>query len=278
MTFLVTGARGRVGRAVARGLLDAGRSVRVASSGPPGTLPGLATATVPFNQRDPAVLAAALTGVSGVFLYARPEGVETFVRAARACGVEHVVLLSSLAVLDQGAQDSAIARSHRAVEEALTASGIALTLVRPGGFASNTLQWSEAIRTTRRVDLAHPDAYTEPVHERDMAEVAVRALLDPAHRGAVPHLTGPESLTQARQVELIAEAIGSPVTVRQVSPEEYRERLAAHLPGPVADAVLRGQAARVGHPGPTYDGVREVLGRPATSFARWALDHAGDFR
>ncbi|MFJ8861710.1 NAD(P)H-binding protein [Streptomyces sp. NPDC102451] len=277
MTILVTGVRGQVGSAVLRGLLDAGRSVRAASSGSARAVPGVDVDVVPFDQSDPATLSTALSGVRSVFLYARPEGIEAFVDAAGEAGVEHVVLLSSLAATQAG-EGNAIARSHRAVEDALSASDLALTLVRPGGFASNTLLWRDTIRDARRVDLAHPGSYSEPVHERDMAEVCVSALLDPAHRGAVHHLTGPESLTYARQAELIAEAIGSPVEVRKVSADQYRAGLAGRLGETFADAVVNAQAERDGQPQPTHDGVRAVLGRPATGFAQWAADHAEDFR
>ncbi|MEU8697059.1 NAD(P)H-binding protein [Streptomyces sp. NPDC048680] len=277
MTILVTGVRGQVGGAVLRALLDAGHPVRAASRRPGDAAPVDGAPTVRFDQSDPQTLPEALAGVRKVFLYADPEGIEEFTETARKAGVEQVVLLSSLSV-EPGNADSPIARAHRTVEEALDASGIDRTFVRPGGFSSNALQWAAPIRAARRLDLAYPQAHSEPIHERDMAEVSVRALLDDAHRGATYRITGPESLSQQRQVELIADALGEPVEVVRISAEEYRTELLKHLPAPIADTVISYQAGQDGTPQPTHDDVRSVLGRPATPFAQWAADHAEDFR
>ncbi|MFD0023934.1 NAD(P)H-binding protein [Streptomyces sp. NPDC058382] len=277
MTILVTGVRGQVGSAVLRALLDAGLPVRAASRRPGDAPPVEGAPAVRFDQSDPHTLPEALAGVRKVFLYAEPEGVEGFTEAARKAGVEHVVLLSSLSA-EPGHGDNPIARAHLTVEQALDASGIDRTFIRPGGFASNALQWAGPIRAARRLELAYPQAHSEPVHERDMAEVSVRALLDDAHRGATYRITGPESLSQQRQVELIADVLGEPVHVARISPEEYRAALLRHLPAPIADTVISYQAGQDGTPQPTHDDVRAVLGRPAIGFARWAADHAADFR
>lgn len=278
MTILVTGVRGQVGSAVLRALLDAGHSVRAASRRPGDAASVEGAPTVRFDQSDPDTLSAALDGVRKVFLYAAPEGIGDFTEAARKAGVEHVVLLSSLSVDGPDHDESPIARAHLTVEQALDGSGIDRTFVRPGGFASNALQWAGPIRAARRLNLAYPQAYSEPIHERDMAEVSVRALLDDAHRGATYRITGPESLTQQQQVELIAEALGEPVDVARISVEEYRAELLRHLPAPIADTVISYQAEQDGKPAPTHDDVLTVLGRPATGFAAWAADHAEDFR
>ncbi|MFF1921954.1 SDR family oxidoreductase [Streptomyces sp. NPDC058221] len=277
MTILVTGVRGQVGSAVLRALIDAGQEVRAASRRPGDAAPVEGARTVRFDQSDPQTLPDALAGVHKVFLYAEPEGIEEFTAAARKAGVEHVVLLSSLSA-DSGHDDSPIARAHLTVERALDASGIDRTFVRPGGFSSNALQWAGPIRAARRLRLAYPQAHSEPIHERDMAEVSVRALLDDAHRGATFSITGPESLSQQRQVELISDALGEPVEVERISAQEYRAELLNHLPAPIADTVISYQAGQDGTPQPTRDDVRVVLGRPATGFAQWAADHAADFR
>lgn len=59
------------------------------------------------------------------------------------------------------------------------------------------------------VRLVAPQAGRSIVHERDRAEVAVAALLDPAaHAGRAYVVTGPQSLTQAEQVAGIAARSG----------------------------------------------------------------------
>ena len=58
------------------------------------------------------------------------------------------MLLSSSAVLFPDAESSPVALAHLTVERALEAAGLERTFVRPGYFATNTLQWS-SIRTGR---------------------------------------------------------------------------------------------------------------------------------
>ncbi|MFE0339597.1 SDR family oxidoreductase, partial [Streptomyces sp. NPDC058955] len=194
MTVLVTGVRGRVGGAVLRRLRAAGADVRAASGSaePVGAVGG--EPPVRLDLAEPATFAPALAGVRKVFLYARPDTAGRFAREAVAAGVEHVVLFSSLAIDEEGAERSPIALQHRGAEDALRASGLDWTFLRAGALASNALQWAAPIRSGQGVRVAYPETYSEPVHEGDVAEVGVRALLDDDLRGRVLRITGPESL------------------------------------------------------------------------------------
>ena len=283
MTVLVTGASGHVGRAVLDQLLAAGADVR-ASSRDPGTaqLP----AGVPVVAADltrPETLPAALTGVTRVFLYAQPEGIDNFVQAAQAAGVEQVVFLSSASLVEPGAADNPIAQHHRAVEQALERSGLAWTFVRPGAFATNALQWARAIRAEGVVRIPYPQSESAPIHEADIAAVAVAALTGDTtpvrgYPNAAPHLTGPESLTQERQVTLIGEAIGRGVRCVELTPDQARTEMGSFMPPQFVEVLLRTWAATDGVPATISDAVAQFTGRPARSFASWAHDHAADFR
>ena len=138
MTILVTGARGQVGAAVLRGLLAAGSPVRASSRTPrPGEFPDGAE-VVRADLDDPQTFPRALAGVRRVFLYARPATAPAFAAAARAAGVEHVVLLSSASVLTADAAANPIALQHSTAERALDDAGLTRTFVRPGYFATNS--------------------------------------------------------------------------------------------------------------------------------------------
>ncbi|MFF8410156.1 SDR family oxidoreductase [Streptomyces omiyaensis] len=278
MTLLVTGVRGRVGGAVLRRLRDGDVKARAASADPAaaGTVDG--EPPVRLDLGDPEGFAPALDGIRKVFLYARPDTAERFAREAAAAGVEHVVLFSSLAIDEEGAEDGPVTRQHLGVEEALRASGLDWTFLRAGALASNALQWAAPIRAGRGVRVAYPETYSEPVHEEDVAEVAVRALLDDGLRGRVLRITGPESLSARRQAELIAAAAGVSVPVEGVDRAEHRAGLTAVLPGPVADFLLDYQRKRDGVPGTPLPDAARVLGRAPASFAEWAREHAAAFR
>jgi uncharacterized protein YbjT (DUF2867 family) len=278
VTILVTGARGHVGAAVLSGLLAAGAPVRASSRTPrPGEFPD-GVETVRADLTDPATFPEALAGVQKVFLYAHPGSAPDFAAAASKAGVEHVVLLSSYTVLAPNSTDNPIAQHHSAVERALDDAGLDRTFVRAGYFATNSLRW-QSIRTDRVLRTSFPEATTAPVHERDIAEVAVRAMLDDAHRGAAHPVLGPGSLTVRAQVALIAEALGEPVRLDEVDVATYRAELLTQLPERLADVLIQARGSVLPLPAElATDAVPEVLGRPALTFAEWARDHADDYR
>src|SRR6266536_2052097 len=195
MVTVVFGARGNVGRHVVAGLLAAGQQVRATSRTPDG--PDVVAA----DLERPETLPAALSGADKVFVYAKPDGVEGFVRAAQDAGVRHVVLLSSAAVLIPGNEQNPIARAHRTVEVAIEESEMDWTFIRPGMFATNTVWWwSNSVRDEGVVRLPYPEAETSPIHEKDMAALAVTALTEPGHAGQAYPVYGPASLTLRQQV------------------------------------------------------------------------------
>jgi uncharacterized protein YbjT (DUF2867 family) len=271
---LVIGARGSVGRHVVDQLLIAGRRVRASVRNPASADLPDGVAVVAADLTEPDTLEAALDGVATVFLYAPTAGAERFVDAARTAGVEHVVLLSSGSVLLPDAVGNLIAEEHRAVERALAESGLRWTPIRPLVLANNALNWAESIRDERVVRLVHPDAVTAPVHERDIAAVAVAAMVDGGeHVSGL--LTGGELVSQRRQVEVIGEAIGADVRIEELSPAQARARFGG---SDEFDAVVQFiEAARRGG-SPATATAELVLGRRPASFAEWVDDHVGEFR
>jgi uncharacterized protein YbjT (DUF2867 family) len=279
MVTVVFGARGNVGRHVAAGLLAAGAQVRVTSRNP-------ATARFPSHLQvaaadleEPGTLPAALADAGSVFLYSKPAGIQGFVEAAQAAGVRHVLLLSSAAVVNAGSGHNPIARQHRAVELAIERSGIDWTFLRPGMFAANTRWWwTVSIRTASTVRIPYPDAQTAPVHEKDIAALAVTALTEPGHGRQAYTVYGPESLTLRRQAEQIGDAIGREIRLEVISREQAQAELSKAMPTIGAETVLRSWEAGNGTPARTSGIVEKITGRSAHTFAQWAADHADDFR
>ncbi|MFI9719937.1 NAD(P)H-binding protein [Streptomyces sp. NPDC052396] len=277
MTTLVTGARGRVGRTLIDLLHERGLPVRAASKAPEELQLPDGVGAVACSLGDPGTFAAALEGVRSVFLYAEPEHIDAFLAAAGEAGVAHIVLLSSSSVLMPGAATHPIAGPHWAVERALAAAPVTATVLRPGHFATNALGWAHALRTSGVLRVPYPEAHTDPIHERDIAEAALAALIEPGKAGGTHTLTGPESLSFREQVERIGRAAGRPLTVQRISEEEWKRETAAYIPGHLADALLGVWADSDGREAEIADGVRELTGRPARSFSQWAQDHAADF-
>lgn len=192
--------------------------------------------------------------------------------------MEQVVLLSSSSVVMPDAEASSIAQRHAAVERALSESRLAWTFVRPGAFATNTLRWAESIRVSRTMRTAFPEASTVPIHERDLAAVAARALLDDAHCGHAYVLSGPQPLPQEQQVALIREALGAPVQVEVIDRRTQRAEMLRRASAPIVDTLLGLYAGSVGRPGRIDDGVPEMLCRAALDYGQGAQDDAEAFR
>ncbi|GAA4220146.1 uncharacterized protein YbjT (DUF2867 family) [Streptosporangium album] len=277
MTILVTGSRGLVGSTLVALLRSRGLDVRAASKDPGKLSLPAGVPAVTCDLTDPGTFPAALEDVASVFLYAEASQIGPFVEQAAAAGVRHIVLLSTSAVLGPAADDDPIAASHLKVEEALAASSVESTFLRPGSFASNALQWSWAIRSTGTVNLPYPGSHTDPIHEADIAEAALAVLTDPRLAGGKYTLTGPESVTFREQLDHISHATGRPVTVNAVSREEWKAEMAGYIPGDFADALLDWWRSTDGSPAEITRTVEELTGHPARDFAAWARDHAGDF-
>ncbi|MET9862530.1 NAD(P)H-binding protein [Streptomyces smyrnaeus] len=282
--ILVTGATGNVGRPLVSRLTAEGHKVRGLTRSPDrARLPDGAT---PVGADD---LGTALEGVSAVFVNpaAFRHGVGELLRLAAERGVEQVVTLSSSSVIESAMPvdpHNPIADHHRSMEEEVEAvaatAGMRWTHLRPGMFATNTLAWAAGLRRDGVLRAAHARAQVAPIHEDDIAAVAVLALTGALEaRGATPALTGPASLSQADQLRLIAEATGRSLRYEEVSQQEARaDMIAAGTPAEIADVLLDITAHSVDVPAQVSPAVEQLTGSPGRSFAQWARDHAEDFR
>jgi uncharacterized protein YbjT (DUF2867 family) len=189
-----------------------------------------------------------------------------------------VVALSAVTV-EFGGGEKRFAAAYKAVEDAAKASGLRWTILRCAEYDSNALAWAPQIRATGVVRGAYGDAASSPIHNRDVAAVSALALVDARHAEHTYVLTGPQSLTQRDRVRLIGEAIGKEAPWIEMAPDQVRvNMLAQGLPEDVPDRLLGYLASLNQQPGPTSTTVEQVLGRPALTFAQWAVEHAAAFR
>ena len=283
-TVLVIGATGRVGRHVVAGLLEHGAHVNALVRHPlTAMLPG-EVSVVQGELERPHTVATAAEGADAAFLLwpgFSAVGASGVV-SELARHVSHVVYLSAARLQrdDEGVIEGVWADVERLIE----GSGVAWTFVRAGGFAANTLGWARQIRAGDELSIPYPRAARSLVHERDIAEVAVRALVDPGLRDKAFAVTGPEVLTQLEQVRAIGDAIGRPLRVREQPSDIARRELAAIW----WRRVRRSRARPLGLPGrragtrhrrcPTRDrtpraNVRTLGPRSRRRFRRVSNDH-----
>jgi uncharacterized protein YbjT (DUF2867 family) len=281
MTILVTGATGNVGRNVVDLLLETGVPVRATSRRPQSAGLPAAVDVRAADLQHPETFADALAGAEKVFLFPDPSAVDGFVEVAKGAGVKHIVLLSSIATTLPESGDNPIQQRHLIVERALEKSGIDWTFLRPGAFATNTLRWAQSIKEGTELRIPYAEANMAPIHERDIAAVAVTALIEDGHAGAAYTLTGPESITHRRQAELIGSAIGRSVSVVDLTGDDARTEVLQQF-GPygtpqLVDGMLNMYIQSVGTPADVSDAVERVTGRPGRTYAEWAVEHKADF-
>ncbi|MCW3818234.1 NAD(P)H-binding protein [Micromonospora sp. DR5-3] len=272
--IVVTGATGNVGRPLVRALAAAGEQVTAVSRqvAPAEQPPGVRV--VPADLTDPAGLKPAFDGADALFLLLTGELLTTdpgdLLAAARDAGVRRVVLLSS--------QGVGTRRYPPHVEEAVRASGLEWTVLRPSGFHTNTLAWAEAVRGARMVAAPFGDVGLPFVDPADVAEVAAVALRGDGHGAATYELTGPAPVTPRQQAAAIGEALGEPVRFVELSHAEARERMLPFMPEPVVATTL----SILGTPSPAEQrvspDVERLLGRAPGTFADWAARNVAAFR
>jgi uncharacterized protein YbjT (DUF2867 family) len=279
---LVTGATGRVGRAVIAELLGAGVPVRALTRKPAtAALPAIAE-VVAGDFTEPDSLEPALQGVRAVFLlWTAPLATAAAVVERLASDTRRVVFLSSPHQTPHPffQQPNPMARLHAEIERLIAAAGLESTFIRPGMFASNArFWWGSAIREGDVVRWPYGAAETAPIDERNVAAVAARALYEDGHTGGDYVLTGPESLSQAEQVSVIGAVLGRQIRFEELSPEEFRRETAGTWPAPVVEMLLAAWGATIGRPAFVTSTVADVVGAPAWTFRQWVSDHADAFR
>jgi uncharacterized protein YbjT (DUF2867 family) len=279
--ILVTGATGTIGRALLTRLIASDQPIRALTRNVARVRADPHVQPVQGDLADPESLDRAMKGVSAAFLLSPggPASIDAdraLVDAARRAGVSKLVKLSSIGA---GARFTAEADWHTPGEQAVRATDMAWTLLRPSAYAANALRWAPAIGARQPVPNLTGTATQGIVDERDIAEIAAQALTTADHDDQTYTLTGPELLSAADQAARLGEALGRAVTTVDVPLDVAREQmLDSGMDNGFVDAALRGlQIIADGHNAILTDDVQRVLGRPPTSFAVWAQDHRASF-
>ncbi len=272
MTILVTGATGNVGHHVVKQLVAAGQRVRALTRNPAAKLPEhVEVIAGDLTKTD--TLAGAFDGVTAVHLisfggdsFSPLNNAPEIISLAQRAGVRRVTVL--VGSYEKGP-----------VEQAVEDSDLQWTHLAPVEFMANSLEWAESIRAEGVVREAFGQVKSAVIHEADIAAVAVSALTADGHAGKIYALTGPEALTPSERVRKISEAIGREVKFVDVSVDgqiaQWRES------GYTDEDIAYFMEMRTNPPVEGYTvlpTVEQVTGRPARTFAQWAVEHRDTFR
>jgi uncharacterized protein YbjT (DUF2867 family) len=171
-------------------------------------------------------------------------------------------------------------RWHRAGEELLEASGLPWVFLRNAAFATNAFGWIQTIKAQNAVYGALGETALPVIDPTDIADSAAVVLTSPGHAGKAYDLSGPASLTTDEQVQIIAKALGRPLTYVNVPDSAARDAmLGMGWPVQDVDAMIDFiQGVRpMGRLEPT-DGVKQLTGRAPRSFEQWVAANIGAFQ
>jgi uncharacterized protein YbjT (DUF2867 family) len=267
----VTGSTGGLGGMVARQLADVGQAQRLLVRDA-GRAPELEGADpLVFSYADPDSARQVLEGVKVLFMVSAAEAEDrlqqhyTFIDAAAAAGVQHVVYTSFY-----GAAPDAtftLARDHFATEERIKASGMNYTFLRDNFYLDFL-----PLLTGEDGVIRGPagDGVVSAVSREDIARCAVAVLRDPAlHVGTTYNLTGPEEITLARAAEVLTAETGRSITYHPETVEEaYASRASYGAPPWQVDAwVSTYTAIAAGEMAGLSPDVHALTGRDPLSLA-----------
>ncbi|MCA9713778.1 MAG: NAD(P)H-binding protein [Myxococcales bacterium] len=272
---LVIGPASKVGVHVVEQLVARGLTPRVGLRQPTATARE-DVIPVHFDFARPASFDAAVDGVDSLFVMWPPgagaikRSVLRLLEVARAKGARRVVFLS---VFGAG---SLRFLPHAQVERWLARSELEYTILRAGYFMQN-------LSATHRQDVVERAEVFVPagrghlalIDTRDVAAVAVKAMLEPGHARAIYELTGGESLDFYEVAAIMSAALGRPIVYRAPSLWSFarRWRGRALSPGMIAFMALEYAFTRLDRSGRVTGDVARVLGRPPLRFRQFVEDH-----
>ena len=225
--FVVVGATGNTGSAVAETLLNKKQAVRVvvrsADKGAPWKAKGADVAVASLD--DATALAKAFEGAAGVYLLVPPNyGAQAWLadqrqrmdRAAEAVqqsGVEHVVFLSSVGGHLHGGTGPIRAASYG--EQALGCLSKRLTILRPCYFMDN---WASVIGAAQAQGVLPtfiaPHAQVPMISTKDIGRIGAEYLIAGGRGKQVVEMAGPAEYSPEEVASALGQILGKTVTAQ----------------------------------------------------------------
>ena len=268
----VIGATGNTGRAAVKELKALGENPLCVVRNPDKAkeVLGADAKTAVAEITDKPALEKALKGCDSVFMVTGhgPQVAEQqigIIDAAKAAGVGYFVKVSGGKAVVKPDAESAVFRSHYAVEQHLIKSGLKWTILRPGLFMQNTFTVAAMIKSDSKMVTPFPkDIPLCFIDVRDTGALGARVLRDPAkHAGKIYNFSGAKT-TYEDFAKVFSQVLGRPITYVAATIEQaeagMRSRnmpdwLVAHLVA-VARAAANGAFSEE-----LTEPIREIVGR-----------------
>jgi NAD(P)H dehydrogenase (quinone) len=283
-TILVTGASGKFGRGVINHLLSTyavpGKQI-IAVTRNTESLNDLAAKGVQVRAGDfddEASLAEAFKGADRVLIVStdaldrpgrRLEQHSRAVAAAKAAGAKHIAYTS---MMHPDAQSPiGFAADHRGTEEAIAATGISHTILRNAWYMENLVMSLPSALASGQWYVASGDGKTAHAARDDQARAAAAVLASGTRETAVYNVTGPEALSADETASLVSEAVGKPLQVVHVTPDQLQAgMIAAGVPDFLAPVFVSFDVNGLkGRAGTLSDAVEKLSGVKPQTLRQW---------
>lgn len=279
--ILLTGITGNIGGATARELLKKGVRFRALTR---DVVKAAAWAEqgvelVQGDLEDAAAVRRALEGIDRALLV-MPNGEHqeraelAFIRTAKDAGLSWIMKLSSPEAVR--GTTSPIPLAHIAAEDAIMASGMKWTFVRPSFFMQNFRGSVKAARATGKLSMPMGQGTIAVTDNNDAGAFIAHVLTDAdsaRHQGQCYDITGPDPvMTFADVAKVLSEVIGQPVVYDDCDPKAFQEAIRPfHRNQWHSDAVafLFAEIANGRTPGHKTDVFQKIMGRPGRSLKEY---------
>jgi NAD(P)H dehydrogenase (quinone) len=247
--ILVTGATGNIGRLTLQHLLKrVPASDLVGLARDPAKAAELSAEGIEIRTADYldyAGLVRSFAGIEKIMLVSatafsdRNRAHENVINAAQEAGVRHIVYMPIIRKVGSAFSLSNVTEEDRFVEEKLSSSGLAHTLVRHPPFIESIEFYIGSDAVDKGVRTPAGDGKAAFASREDLAEAHATVLSEAGHEGKTYSLHGDPALSFEDIARLLSVISGKPVPHLPHSDEEHLAHLAAlGLPEPVAQFAL----------------------------------------
>lgn len=276
--ILLTGITGNNGGATATALLKKGIKFRalVRDLNKAAEWADKGVELVQGDLEDPASVTAALEGIDRAVLIL-PNGEDqqrlelSFIETAQAAGLPWIIKLSSPEAIR--GTTSPIPLAHIAAEDAIMASGMNWTFIRPSFFMANLRGVIQPAKETGKLSWPMGDGTVALTDTADAGEFIAHVLTDDnsaQHYGQCYDITGPDPVLNFHDIaRIVGEVIGRDVEYEDCDPDAFQEAIRPfHRNQWHSDAVayLFAEIANGETPGIKTSTFQDMMGRPGTSF------------
>lgn len=274
--IVVLGATGNVGQSLTGNLLAAGADVVPASRSGQDVA---GVRGVQFDYAESSTFREIGAGADAVYIML-PTGYPNVSEVLRP--ILETAKKDNIRVVLHTALEASVNSAHhtKPSEDALIASGVRYSIVRPSWYMQNFLMfWPNQLKAGL-LELPTGDGRMSLVHVEDIGASAAAVLLADDTDGQAYDITGPEAFSFAEALAIISEHVGRTIAFHPITREEQIARSVAAGGSPEgADFMAKAyDQVKANNAAAVTDDVERLTGQPPRTLRRYIAENEAAFR